>query len=108
MVGEGGGELGGCWAHLGSWWAMMWHATIPASLSLADKLIVVPTSLNEGRGEGDGAAYPHCHCHPSLFTMWGWAMRNEVYVAVTWRAASTKRGWCECASGGQIVDPQWL
>jgi hypothetical protein len=25
--------------------------------------------------------------------MWGWAMRDEVYVAVTWRAASTKRGW---------------
>jgi hypothetical protein len=35
--------------------------TIPASLSLADKLVVAPTSLNEGRGEGDVAAYPHCH-----------------------------------------------
>ena len=59
-VGEGGGELGGCWAHLGSRWAVTWHATIPASLSLADKLVVAPTSLNEGRGEGDGAAYPRC------------------------------------------------
>src|SRR6266567_3117621 len=44
----------------GSRWAVTWHATIPASLSLADKLVVAPTSLNEGRGEGDGAAYPRC------------------------------------------------